>query len=332
VRALDYGPPAGALALREALAGYLARSRNLACTPGQILVTNGSQQGLDLAVRLLLRPGDRAALEEPGYDGARGAFAAAGARLVPVPVDADGIDVAALPPHGVRVVHVTPAHQYPLGATLSYARRAALLHWASRCGATVLEDDYDGEYRDEGWPREALMALDTEGSVIHVGTFSKVMFPALRLGYLVLPEALVEPCLRLRVVADGGGATLEQEALADFLASGDFERHVRRSRAHARERRETLLEALDRELGDAVRVEGGGAGLHVVAWLPGRAPAEGRRIAEAAAQRGVGVYPIAPYYVDRAPGCGFVLGYGALSPPAIRTGIARLAALLASWR
>jgi GntR family transcriptional regulator/MocR family aminotransferase len=331
-RALDYGPPQGSTALRRALADYLGRSRGLVCDPEQILVVSGSQQGVDLVARLVLRRRDRAALEEPGYEGARAAFDAAGASLVPVPIDAEGIRVDALPRRGVRLVFVTPAHQYPLGVTMSYPRRAALLAWAERTGALVLEDDYDGEYRDEGWPREALMALDRGGVVLHLGTFSKVMFPALRIGYLVLPPRLVEPCARLRVVSDGGAATLEQDALADFLQSGDFERHVRRSRARSRKRRETLLAALRDRLGDQAEVQGGESGLHVVLWLRGRPPREAREIAQRARERGVGLYPISPYYAGRPPAAGFVMGYAALTPETIRDGVARIAELLTNGR
>ncbi len=323
----DYGHPQGSPALRAALAGYLLRGRGVRCDPEQILIVSGSQQGLDLAARLLLTPGDVAVAEEPGYEGARRAFLAAGARLALVPTDDDGLDVDALARAGrrARLVHVTPSHQYPLGGVMPYPRRVALLAWAARTGAYVLEDDYDGEYRFGGRPLDALKALDEGERVIYVGTFSKVMFPAIRIGYLVLPGALVEPFQRAKLLADGGSAFLEQEALADFIASGAFERHIRRSRAWNGERRVTLLRALAQHFGDAVTVTGANAGLHVVAWLRGLPPRAGRALVAHAAALGVGVYPVTPYYETPPPTLGLLLGYGALPVRSIATGIARLA-------
>ncbi len=330
----DYGHPQGSAALRAALAGYLLRGRGVRCAPEQILIVSGSQQGLDLAARLLLAPADTAVVEDPGYEGARRALLAAGARLVLVPTDADGLDVDALARDArrARLAHVTPSHQYPLGGVMPYPRRVALLAWAARTGAYVLEDDYDGEYRFGGRPLDALKALDDGERVIYVGTLSKVMFPALRIGYLVLPPALVEPFARAKLLADGGSAFLEQEALADFIASGAFERHIRRSRAWNGERRAALLRAVDEHLGDRVRVEGANAGLHVVAWLRGLSHRHGRDLVQRAAALGVGVYPVTPYYAAPPAGLGLLLGYGALQPRSIATGIARLADAVAQMR
>jgi GntR family transcriptional regulator / MocR family aminotransferase len=323
----DYGHPQGSPALRAALAGYLLRGRGVRCDPEQLLVVSGSQQGLDLAARLLLAPGDVAAVEEPGYEGARRAFLAAGARLALIPTDADGLDVEALAREGrrARLAHVTPSHQYPLGGIMPYPRRVALLAWAARTGAYVLEDDYDGEYRFGGRPLDALKVLDDGERVIYVGTLSKVMFPALRIGYLVLPTSLVEPFARAKLLADGGSAFLEQEALADFIATGAFERHIRRSRGWNGERRAALLHALTQHFGDRVTVVGTNAGLHVVAWfrdLPQRAAGELVRHANAL---GVGVYPVTPYYETPPAKLGLLLGYGALPVRTIATGVARLA-------
>jgi len=336
VRAYDYGAPLGNPALREALAEYLARSRGVRCAPERLLVVSGSQQGLDLAARVMLEPGATALIEEPGYEGARTAFRAAGARVVGVPVDAEGLDVVAAEAAAagagglgdVRALFTTPSHQYPLGAVLSLARRRALLDFATRHGALVIEDDYDGEFRFEGKPLETLHALDGGERVLYLGTLSKVLFPALRLGYLVLPDALVEPFLRARLVADGGLAMLEQVALAELIREGSFERHVRRSRARHLERRETLLAAAARHLGDAVEIVGSNAGLHVVAWLRDVEPAALRRLIDDAAARGIGLYSIHPYYETPPPRAGLVLGYAALTPEAIETGIERLGALL----
>lgn len=323
----DYGHPQGSAALRAALAGYLLRGRGVRCEPEQILIVSGSQQGLDLAARLLLTPGDTAVVEEPGYEGARRALLAAGARLALVPTDEDGLDVDALARVGrrARLAHVTPSHQYPLGGVMPYPRRVALLAWAARVGAYLLEDDYDGEYRFGGRPLDALKALDDGGRVIYVGTLSKVMFPALRIGYLVLPPPLVEPFARAKLLADGGSAFLEQEALADFIASGAFERHIRRSRGWNGERRAALLRALDAQFGGDVAVVGANAGLHVVAWLRGLPARAGRDLATRAAALGVGIYPVTPYYETPPAKLGLLLGYGALPVRSIATGVARLA-------
>jgi GntR family transcriptional regulator/MocR family aminotransferase len=326
-RAYDYGHPQGLVALRRALAAYLGRARGLACDPERILVVRGSQQGLDLAARVLLEPGAAAMVEEPGYEGARNAFLVAGARLVPAPVDGEGLDVAGLDVASViRLAHATPAHQLPLGAVLSPARRRALLALAESSHGYVIEDDYDGEFRFEGAPLETLAALDGGRRVLHLGTFSKVLFPSLRLAYLVLPEPLVEPLVRAKLVSDGGSPSFEQMALADFIEEGSFERHVRRSRARNRERREALLAALARHLGDDAEVAGAHAGLHLVCWLP-RVPAVRLgALWRAAAAEGVGVYPVTPYYhVTPPPRAGLVLGYNAQTPASIDAGIARLA-------
>lgn len=330
----DYGHRQGSSALRAALAGYLLRGRGVRCEPEQILVVSGSQQGLDLAARLLLSRGDTAVVEEPGYEGARRALLAAGARLALVPTDEDGLDVDALARVGrrARLAHVTPSHQYPLGGVMPYPRRVALLAWASQVGAYVLEDDYDGEYRFGGRPLDALKALDDGGRVIYVGTLSKVMFPALRIGYLVLPTPLVEPFARAKLLADGGSAFLEQEALADFIGSGAFERHIRRSRTWNGERRAALLRALDAHLGDDVEVVGANAGLHVVAWLRGIPARAGRDLVARAAALGVGIYPVTPYYEEEPATLGLLLGYGALPVRSITTGVGRLAEAITALR
>jgi GntR family transcriptional regulator/MocR family aminotransferase len=330
----DYGHPQGSAALRAALAGYLLRGRGVRCEPEQILLVSGSQQGLDLAARLLLSRGDTAVVEEPGYEGARRALLAAGARLALVPTDEDGLDVDALARVGrrARLAHVTPSHQYPLGGVMPYPRRVALLAWAAQVGAYVLEDDYDGEYRFGGRPLDALKALDDGERVIYVGTLSKVMFPALRIGYLVLPTPLVEPFARAKLLADGGSAFLEQEALADFIGSGAFERHIRRSRTWNGERRAALLRALDTHLGDDVAVVGANAGLHVVAWLRGMPARAGRDLVARAAALGVGVYPVTPYYEEQPATLGLLLGYGALPVRSIATGVGRLAEAIAALR
>jgi len=328
--AMVYGPPEGQAPLRQALAAYLKRSRGVASEPDQIIVVNGSQQALDLTSRVLLDAGDRVVIEDPQYQGARRVFAAAGATAVAVPVDADGLDVARIRPRATvaRLAYVTPSHQFPTGVVMSLARRLALLEWAERTGAYILEDDYDSEYRYEGRPIEAVQGLDTAGRVIYMGTFSKVLFPALRLGYLVLPPPLVAPFTAAKWLTDRHTATLEQEALAEFVGDGHFERHLRRARMRHASRRAALLDALTEHLGDRVEIMGANAGVHLVVWLSD-VPARGLdRMIAAAAAEGVGVYPVAPYYIEPPRRAGLILGYASLTESDIRTGIRRLAAVV----
>jgi GntR family transcriptional regulator/MocR family aminotransferase len=331
-RDLDYGPPEGRLELREALAERLRRFRGIDTTPDRIVVVNGSQQALDLVTRVLLDPGDRVLIEEPHYLGARWVFAAAGVELVAAPVDDGGMLVprplpARRPP---RLAYVTPSHQFPTGMVLTLARRLELLDWAARTGAFVVEDDYDSEYRYAGRRLQALAGLDGEGHVIYVGTFSKLMFPALRLGYLVLPESLVDPFVAAKALADTGSPALEQLTLADFIREGHFERHLNRSRARIAARRDTLLEAIHEHFGDRAEVSGAATGLHVLVWIrtrDGRPIVSVSRKAQAA---GIGVYPVAPYYLRPPRRSGVLLGYGPLGERQIREGVRRLAAALGS--
>jgi GntR family transcriptional regulator/MocR family aminotransferase len=329
--ALRYGPPEGYGPLREAIAGYLRRSRAVACRPEQVIVVGGSQQALDLTARVLVDPGDTVVLEEPHYQGARKVFQAAGARLVPVAVDGDGLDASALPAEaaGARLAYVTPSHQFPTGATMTLARRLELLRWAEAAGAYVLEDDYDSEFRYEGRPVESVQGLDRAGRCIYAGTFSKVMYPALRVGYMVLPEPLVEVFVKAKWLADRHTPTLEQQALADFIAEGHFERHLRRSRTRNAARRRVLLESLAEHLGDAVEVRGANAGIHMLAWLRGMEPADADALADRAWAAGVGVYPVAPsYYLTRPGRAGLVMGYASLNERDIRAGVRALAAVV----
>lgn len=335
---IEYAPPEGSEALRTALAAYLGRSRGVRCAPERILVVTGSQQALDLTARVLLDPGDAVVLEEPHYQGARQSFVAAGARVLLRPVDDEGIvlpaegtapgatDAGHQPPP--RLAYVTPSHQFPAGGVLSLPRRLALLAWARRTGAWILEDDYDAEFRYDVPPVEAVQALDREGRVIYAGTFSKVLFPSLRLGYLVLPEALVEPFRTAKWLVDRHSPTLEQEALAHFVSEGSWDRHLRRMRRVHGRRRTALLEALDEELGGRVRVVGANAGVHVLAWLEGLDLTRLDDVVAAAHRREVGVYPITPYYAGTPPGAGLLLGYGVLEEDAIREGVRRLRAAL----
>ena len=320
---LSYGDPAGYLPLREAIAGYLAAARGVRCTAAQVIVVAGSQQGLDLAARLLLDPGERAWVEDPGYIGARGALQAAGAELAPVPVDAEGLDVAAgarLAPDA-RLVYVTPSHQFPTGATLSLQRRLALLAWARSAGAWVLEDDYDSEYRYAGRPLAALQGLDADERVIYLGTFSKVLFPALRLGYLVAPAERAPAFAAARALTDRHPPGLEQAILADFIAEGHFARHIRRMRARYAERQQALIAAAQ-PLAGLIELTPAGAGMHTVGMLP--PGVDDRLVARRAAAHGVETVPISAYTSRALPRGGLVLGYSAFTPAEIEQAMGRL--------
>jgi len=310
------------------ISAYLGATRAVRCTWEQVIVVSGSQQALDLAARVLLDPGDAAWVEDPGYAGARGALLGAGARLVPVPVDGDGLDVAAGAQlgAGARLAYVSPSHQYPLGVTMSLSRRLALLGWASRSGAWVLEDDYDSEYRYTGRPLEALQGLDPEGCVIYLGTFSKVLFPALRLGYLVVPPELVDPFTAARELVDRQSPSVEQAVLAEFIAEGHFARHVRRMRVLYAERQATLVEAAARELSGALDVRPAEAGMHLVGWLPGGT--DDREASRRAAAEGVEATALSLHGIEPPQRRGLLLGYAAVGEEEIRAGVRRLAASL----
>jgi len=324
VRGLDYGDAAGLAALREAIAAHLRRSRSVACDASQVVVVNGSQQALDLVARVLIERGDRVVIEDPLYQGTREVLRAAGARVTTVPVDRDGLDPAALPARA-RLLFVTPSHQYPTGAILPLSRRQALLQWAERAGALIVEDDYDGEFRYDGRRLESLQGLDRRGRVLYVGTFSRTIFSALRIGYVIVPPALVAAFTAAKWLCDRHTATLEQETLAEFIGSGRYERHLRQLRRRSAVAREALLDALRRHAGDRIEITGDGAGAHVVLWLGDRSePA----VVAAAAARGVGVYGIAPYFARQPARPGIILGYSRMRVADIREGVKRLATVL----
>jgi GntR family transcriptional regulator/MocR family aminotransferase len=325
---LAYGEPADYRPLRVAIAAYLGAARAARCTPEQVIIVGGAQQGLALLARLLLDPGDAAWIEEPGYPGARAALLAAGARLVPVRVDADGLDVAdgiARAPRA-RLAYVTPSHQFPLGATLSLARRLALLAWAGRTGAWIIEDDYDSEYRFTGRPLAALHGLDTAGRVVYLGTFSKVLSPGLRLGYIVAPPDLAEAIIAARNLTDRHPPALEQAILADFIAEGHFARHLRRVRDLAAERQSVLAAAVRDHLGDLLTVSPQPAGLHLVAHLPPGTDdlAASRRAAAA----GLVAPPLSASYLETPQQRGLLLGYASAPPAALRSAAHSLARAL----
>jgi len=325
VSGLDYGPSAGSPALREAVGVHLRRSRAVNCEPSQVIITSGSHQALDIICRVLIGPGDPVALENPSYEGITEVLRASRAKIFPVSVDREGLDPKRLP-NRARVVFVTPSHQFPTGATLPLKRRVELLRWAGHRNAILVEDDYDGEFRYEGHPLESLQGLDREGRVIYVGTFSRTVFSSLRIGYLVAPKQLVQVFTAAKWLSDRQSATLEQEALADFISSGMYERYLRRVRRRNTSRRHALLDAIHIYLGDRVEVTGDGAGAHVVLW-PKKRLSEAHVIAQAAL-RGVAVYEISPYFLRPTSRTGILLGYSRLSEKQIAEGICRLGEVL----
>jgi GntR family transcriptional regulator/MocR family aminotransferase len=323
-----YQHPAGYRPLREAIAAYVGMARGVRCTPDQVLVVGGAQAGLSLVARLLLDAGDDVWMEDPGYYGARGAIVAAGARPVPVPVDGGGLDVEAGRRRAprARLVYVTPSHQFPLGVTMSLPRRLALLEWARVAGGYAVEDDYDSEYRYVGDPLPSLQGLDTAGRVVYVGSFSKVLFPALRIGYVIVPDGLVDAFVAGQRFAAGHVSSLEQAALADFIAEGHFPRHVRRMRALYAQRGQLLVETLRQELDGVLSAAPAHAGLHLIGWLPDAADDELAAIRAAA--HGVEAQPLSAHTIEAYQRPGLLLGYAATPEPEIVAGVHRLAASL----
>lgn len=318
-------PVQGYPPLRRVITEYVRRSRGILCHPEQIIVVNGTQQALDLIARIFLDPGDRVVIEEPHYPGAREVFLAAGAELYPCPVDQDGLMVEQLPDDGARLICTTPSNQFPTGAVLPLVRRLMLLEWARRHQAYLIEDDYDSEFRYEGRPLEAVQALDREGRTLYIGTFSKHLFPALRLGFLIVPDNLIGVFRATKYLADRHSTILHQVVLADFIGEGHFERHLRRMRSANERRRTALLNALRDELGDRVGVMGNNAGVHLVVWLPEFSSAQVDDIVERARRRDVGVYSIMTMFHHPPPRAGLLLGYEALSETEIAEGVRRLA-------
>ena len=319
-----YGSPAGFFPLRQALADYLVRQRGVVCSPQQVVIVSGVQQALDILARLLLTAGDKLVVETPGYNDAYKLFQAHGAQLQPLPVDKQGLPVADLPQDkNIRAVFVTPSHQFPRGGSLPLERRLLLLDWAREHDALVFEDDYDSELRYDGRPLTALQGLDQSGHVIYLGTFSKVLFPALRLGYVVLPAALVTPFTRTLALVDRGAPTLTQAAVADFISEGHFERHLRRLRYAYGERRQALVDALEKTLAGEVTFSRVPAGLHIMIHL--HPACDEAQVIQRAAAVGVGVYPGAPFYLQKPAPPSILLGFSGLNSEQIYEGVLRLA-------
>ncbi len=326
---LHYGDQAGSKALRETVATYLRTARSVRCEAGQIMIVSGSQQALEISARVLLDSGNRVWVEEPGYRLARDVFALSGCHLVPVPVDREGLDVAAgiKRCHKARAALVTPSHQFPLGVTMSASRRLRLLDWAQSSGSWILEDDYDSEYRYERMPIASLQGLDANTRVIYIGTFSKVLFPSLRLGYLVIPPDLVDRFLRVRRAMDLGPPTFFQEVLADFISAGHFARHIRRMRVLYGERRNALADSIRTQLGSRVDMLGDEAGMHLTVTL--RKSGNDLEIAERAARQNLRLWPLSPSYLGAPPRSGFILGFGNAAVSEIPRAVRKLHQLLA---
>lgn len=307
---LSYGEPEGYKPLREAVASYLGAARAVRCAPEQVIVVAGTQQAVDLIARTLLDPGDKALLEDYGYLAARGALKAAEARLIPVPVDEEGFDVGFASRKGssARLAYVSPSHEYPLGVTLSLSRRLALLEWASRNDAYIIEDDYDSEFRYSGRPLAAMQGLDEEGRVIYLGTFSKVLFPSLRLGYMVVPEDLIDAFASARALVGWCSPVVDQAVVAEFITEGHFARHIRRMRSLYAERQAALVEAAREEMEGLLDVEPAAAGLHLLGWLP--EGSDDRQASRACIERGVQTQPLSAFALgEHYRRGGLILGY-----------------------
>ncbi|WP_434559588.1 PLP-dependent aminotransferase family protein [Pseudomonas sp. Z5-35] len=325
---LCYGDSQGDARLRSLIAAYLRSSRGLQCTAEQIVITSGAQQGISLCAQLLVDPGDRVAIENPGYRAAGHAFAVAGADVRGVPVDSEGLDCSALGRlEGCRLAYVTPSHQYPMGVVMSLARRLELLAWAERNDGWIVEDDYDGEYRYSGAPLAPLAALDRQGRVLYVGTFGKVAFPALRLGYLVLPPGLVDAFARRRAVDVRHSEVSTQAVMAEFMAAGHFQRHIRRMRRAALARRDALLTGWPKAVPGVGPLPSVVAGLHVT--VPVDSPERERELVAQATSVGVEINGLSSYWLPgTAPStisAGLVLGFAAVPPAAIAIALASLA-------
>ena len=328
-RVLTMSDPAGIEPLRRAIAEWARASRGIACSAEHIVVTAGGQHGIDLVARALLAQGDVAAVEDPGDPFVRTLLRGLGAEVLGVPVDDEGMVTHELPRGGgapPRLIHLTPSNHFPLGGTLPMARRVALLNWAQQTGAVVLEDDCDSEFRYASRPLAALKALDAADNVVYVGTFSRILLPSLRLGYLILPEDLVAPVIAIRSLTDRHPPPIEQLLVAEFMLNGHFYTHVRRMRKLYADRQQMLVGALQREFGDRIDVRPAGAGMHVIGWLP--AGLNDIAVARKAAELGLVVRPLSPFYYRRKARPGLLLGHAAVTTGQLRAGIRALGQVL----
>lgn len=318
-----YAHPAGHLVLREAIARHIAVSRGVEVTADRVTITNGTQQAIDVVARVLLAPRDRVVVEDPGYPPPRRLFESLGARVIGVPVDRDGLVVDAIP-RSARLAYVTPSHQWPLGVSMSLARRRALLAWAERNRAAIVEDDYDSEFRFRGRPIEPIQTLDTSGRVIYIGSFSKTLLPALRLGFIVAPPSLCAAVQRAKCLTDWHTSTLVQGALARFIDDGWFARHIRKMGRIYRTRHEIVTKCLERDFSDLLEVVPGWGGLHITALARAASVADIAAVARRAADVGLAVHELSTFSLAAPPRAGLLLGYGAISTGRIEAGLHRL--------
>ena len=326
--------PSGYMPLRQAIAEHLTRSRGVRCQPQQITIVSGVQDALDLVARILITPGDRVSMEDPGYPGAALVFQAFGAKIIAAGIDNEGFIIRSLPRRNVRLIYVTPGHQFPLGTTMSLARRLELLAWARQSGALIFEDDYDSEYRYSGRPVPALQGLDDGGQVLYAGSFSKVLFPALRLGYLVIPSYLTDRVTTIQSLTSRHARVLEQFVLAEFIREGHFQIHLRRMRQIYAERLSVLMEEARSRLAGLLEISAVEAGLQTVGLLPHGMSAESA--AKAAAVRNIDIDPVTQYcYGSKARSVvanAMQLGFAAIPPAEIRHGVRELAIVLEKQR
>ena len=327
---LDYATDAlGYKPLREAIARYLSRSRAVQCEPEQVIITNGTQQALYLIMRLSIELGDAIALEDPGYLSARRIFLSQGAKLLPIRVDESGLvvkDLAKYANESIKLVYVTPSHQFPTGSILSLPRRLELLAWAQQNSAMIIEDDYDSEYRYGDRPIPALQGLAQTDLVLYIGTFSKVLFPSLRIGYLVLPQSFISLFARAKWLSDRSLPSLEQQVLTDFIEQGHLESHIRKMRSLYDLRRQALVQGLKANFGEKAKILGEKAGLHLMVRLQTHLTDE--EIIQRAARVGVGMMSAQPSYLNANCAGEFIFGYSELRQEQIQQGISRLAQVL----
>jgi GntR family transcriptional regulator/MocR family aminotransferase len=321
----EYADPAGHRGLRDAIARHIGVSRGVVASGDDVVVTNGTQQAVDIVARALVAPGDRVVVEDPGYTPPRRLFASLGGKVVGVPVDAEGLVVDAIP-RDTRLVHVTPSHQYPLGVSMSLARRMALLAWAERNDAAIIEDDYDSEFRSVGRPIEPLQTLDRAGRVIYVGSFSKTMLATLRVGFLVAPPSIAHAIQAAKFLTDWHTALPTQAALARFIDEGEFARHVRRMREVYLARHRQIVATLAAKLGRELEVVASAVGMHVCAMAKRGSVERMAAVVTRAADAGVACHPLSMFALQRPPQAGLVLGYGGIATEDVDEGLERLRA------
>jgi GntR family transcriptional regulator/MocR family aminotransferase len=319
---------AGFYPLRQAIAAHLKSARGVTCAPEQVIITAGSQQALALISRVFLEPEDEVWIEDPGYVSARSLFELSRAKLIPVPVDKDGLNFSAAFEQSKtpKLIYVTPSHQYPLGVTMSITRRLSLIETARATGAWIIEDDYDSEYRYSGHPLASLQGLDQSGRVLYVGTFSKTIFPSLKLGCLVVPPYLVDVFTAARMLSGAQSPLIEQAILSEFIAEGHFARHIRRMRTLYKERQHILIDEVRRNLQGLLEMETDDAGMHLVGWLPDNF--DDRKVSENAAAQNIRLSPISEHFINKNQCNGLIFGYAAFDEKRIRNGIAKLTKVL----